>query len=99
MKKKALIILGVLIILTPLGLLTSYDAWGEWDNEYYKQMLGFLPKGFVEANGIKPLIPDYSIPGVNEVVGYYISAIVGAVILFGIYFILAKIIKKNSETN
>ncbi|EDM24048.1 hypothetical protein [Caminibacter mediatlanticus] len=44
MKKKALIILGVLIILTPLGLLTSYDAWGEWDNEYYKQMLGFYQK-------------------------------------------------------
>jgi len=97
MKRKALIILGVLLALVPLGLLTDNPAWGEWDLEYYKEKLGFIPKGMESAHSIKPLIPDYEIPGLGSISGYYISAIVGVIIIFGIYFLLSKIIKVKNE--
>ena len=37
MKKRIMIILGILFVLLPLGLISEYSAWGEWDNEtFYK---------------------------------------------------------------
>jgi len=96
MKKKALIILGVLLALVPLGLFTDNPAWGEWDLNYYKEKLGFIPKGMQNADTLKPIIPDYEIPGLGSVSGYYLSAIVGVILVFVIYFILLKIIKKKN---
>ncbi len=93
MKKRALIILLFFLALVPLGLLTDAPAWGEWDNEYYEKVLGFLPEGFKNASGLNPILPDYSLPHTSPVIGYYVSAIVGVVLVFAIYFILAKIIK------
>ena len=94
--KIALIILGIMILSVPLGLLTDAPAWGEWDNEYYKKVLGFVPEGMEKFNSfIKPILPDYSIPGHNEVIGYYASAIIGAIIIFLVWFIIGKIIAKK----
>ncbi len=95
MKRKVFIILGLLIALVPLGLLTDYSAWGEWENEYYKKVLGFIPQGIENAKGIKPIIPDYSIAGLNETVSYYISAIIGLFLLFAIYYIFTKLVSKK----
>ncbi|NPA88068.1 MAG: cobalamin biosynthesis protein [Epsilonproteobacteria bacterium] len=93
MKKKLLIVLGVLLALVPLGVLTDNPAWGEWDLDYYKEKLGFIPQGMAHASSIKPLIPDYEVPGLGTISGYYISAIVGVILVFAIYFILAKVLK------
>ena len=96
--KIALGILALLVILVPLGLLSDAPAWGEWDNEYYKKILGFVPEGMEKFNSfIKPILPDYSIPGKNDVLGYYVSAIAGVVIIFGVWFILGKILKRKSN--
>jgi len=97
MKKKVMIILGILIALVPLGLLTENPAWGEWDLEYYKEKLGFIPKGMESASAIKPIIPDYEIPGLGSVSGYYLSAIVGVLLVFLVYFILAKLLKNDNS--
>jgi len=96
MKKKVLIVLGVLMALVPLGLLTDNPAWGEWDLEYYKEKLGFIPKGMKSASSIHPIIPDYEVFGLGSVSGYYISAIVGVVLIFIFYFILAKILRAKN---
>jgi cobalt/nickel transport protein len=96
MKKKVLIVLGVLMTLVPLGLLTDNPAWGEWDLEYYKEKLGFIPKGIQNATSLHPIIPDYEISGLGSVSGYYISAIVGVVLIFIFYFILAKILRAKN---
>ncbi len=94
--KIALIILGIMILSVPLGLLTDAPAWGEWDNDYYKKVLGFIPKGMESFNSfIKPILPDYSVPGKSDVFGYYASAIVGAVLIFLVWFIIGKIIAKK----
>jgi len=97
MKKKVMIILGILIALVPFGLLTENPAWGEWDLEYYKEKLGFIPKGMESASTIKPIIPDYEIPGLGSVSGYYLSAIVGVLLVFLVYFILAKLLKNDNS--
>ncbi len=97
MKKKALIILGVLLALVPLGLLSENPAWGEWNLNYYKEKLGFIPKGMEQAAGLKPIIPDYEIPGLGSISGYYVSAIVGIVLIFAILFIIGKILKRKSN--
>ena len=96
MKKKVLIVLGVLMALVPLGLLTDNPAWGEWDLEYYKEKLGFIPKSMESATSVHPIIPDYEVPGLGSVSGYYISAIVGIILIFALYFILAKILRAKN---
>ncbi len=97
MKRKAYYILCVLILFSPLGLISDADAWGEWGNEYYQKILGFIPEGIKNAKGINALMPDYSLGGTNDIVGYYLSAIVGIALLFGVYFILSKILKNEKS--
>jgi cobalt/nickel transport protein len=98
MKKKLFIMLGVLIALVPLGLLTDAPAWGEWDSSYFKEVLGFMPQGIEKVENtihLKYLLPDYSLPGTNDVVGYYISAIVGAVLIFALYYLIYVMVKRK----
>lgn len=89
MKKIFYPILIVLIFL-PLGLISENPAWAEWENEYYQEILGFIPKGIENAFHVKALIPDYTITGVNEVVAYYLSGIVGIALIFGFFYFLGK---------
>ncbi|WP_457559913.1 PDGLE domain-containing protein [Caminibacter sp.] len=98
MKLNKKVIFGVLfflLALVPLGLLDGADAWGEWDPSYFKETLGFIPAGIEKVadkfSFVKPLLPDYSLPHSNPVLGYYISAIVGVGLIFLIMFILAKL--------
>ena len=98
--KIALSILGVMILAVPLGLLATGDAWGEWDFTYYKEKLGFIPKGMQSFPNLQhPLLPDYSVPGLGDVMGYYISAVIGAILIFIIWFIIGKIIAKKHSNN
>jgi len=69
---------------------------------YYLKKLGFIPKGMQHIQSLHlqhPLLPDYSLPGANDVLGYYISAIVGAALVFIIWFIIGKIIAKKHSAN
>ena len=98
--KFALIILAIMLLAVPIGLLTDAPAFGEWDNSYYKKVLGFIPKGMEHFPNLqKPILPDYSISGANSVVGYYASALVGVALIFLVWFIIGKIIAKKSEHN
>ena len=95
-RKKTLIILGVMVLLVPLGLISEYPAWGEWDLSYFEKKLGFIPKGMLDANLIKPIIPDYEVPGFGSISSYYISAIIGIGLIFLIYFVLVKFLSKKN---
>jgi hypothetical protein len=92
-KKNLYIILGVLFVLLPLGLLSEYDAWGEWDNEVYKKLIGFIPEGIKNAHSFS-IIPDY---GEGSVIMYYISAIIGAGAIYALLYFIVKL--KKNETN
>jgi cobalt/nickel transport system permease protein len=68
-------VLGALIILSPLGLLASGTAWGEWGGEELQKMLGFIPAGMQRLAGTWTHAPfgDYSLPGLG---GFWTSALI-----------------------
>ncbi len=74
----------VVLLLTPLGLIATGSAWGEWDEETLKGLIGYVPAGIMRFGEglLKPVLPDYALPGREgrgwEVVAYVLSAFVGA---------------------
>lgn len=76
----------LLLLLTPLGLIATGSAWGEWDEETLRNLVGYVPVGILRfGEGVlKPFLPDYTLPGREgrgwEVVGYVLSAVIGATI-------------------
>ena len=97
MKKRVYIILIILISLIPLGLLTNAPAWGEWSKEYYQKTLGFIPKGIENTKELNVPIKDYSISSLGDIGSYYLSAIIGVVIIYIFFYILTKVFNaKNS---
>jgi len=91
MKKIYLFVLAV-IALVPLGLISENPAWGEWENEYYEKALGFIPKAMQNSIFEAP-IPDYATSSLGDVGSYYFSAFLGVLIIFGVFFILKKVVK------
>ncbi|WP_456381263.1 PDGLE domain-containing protein [Hydrogenimonas sp.] len=87
--KKMFFFLAALTALVPLGLLSENPAWGEWENAYYEKVIGFIPAGISEGFAWKAPIPDYAVPGMGEVSGYYLSALVGIGMIFA-FFLLAR---------
>ena len=88
-------LLVALIVLSPLGLLASGTAWGEWGADEISevvhggQALGFTPTGMQGGFSFESPIPDYAMAGVPEVVGYIISAIAGVAILVILFKLLS----------
>jgi len=99
LKKRIFLLLGVLLALVPIGLLTDSPAWGEWDLDYYKKVLGFVPEKIEKGALVNSPLPDYTLPGINPVVGYYISGIVGVLLLFGIYYLIYRVVKKKDDSS
>ena len=92
------IIIGILVLATPLGLLANGTAWGEWGTEEIKSFIGFVPKGMEEGFKFNSLIPDYSLGNLKEYLGYIISALLGVIIILIIFKILSKInLNKNTK--
>ena len=89
--KELFILLLFFFLLIPIGLLTEYSAWGEWDISYYKKTLGFIPKGIIESFKIPAILPDYSLDNLNPVLSYYLSAILGVSIIFLAFWSLKNI--------
>ena len=105
MKIKLKPIYGLLIgmvCLSPLGLLATGTAWGEWDLESISSVitkgksLGFTPKGMENGFSFKTLILDYSVYGISEIMGYVLSAIAGVAIMIIVFKIIGSF-KKGEE--
>ncbi|GBD90819.1 cobalt transport protein CbiM [bacterium BMS3Abin04] len=98
--KKILFFVVFVIIITPLGILTNSPAWGEWENSFFTKVLGFIPEGIQKTSDlIVPLFPDYSVSGNSKIVNQYLSALIGAVIIFMIFYLvrLTLITKKSDD--
>lgn len=84
------LLMAALVILTPLGLLAEGTAWGEWDtDEIAATGAGFTPSGMLSGFSYSSLIPDYSLAGMPEWLGYILSAVIGAAILIIIFKLLS----------
>lgn len=74
------------LALTPVGLLASGSAWGEWEKEELAKLVGYVPKGVSEFRPlIHPILPDYGFQGASstalQVSGYLFSALIGTTVL------------------
>ena len=84
------LLMAALVILTPLGLLAEGTAWGEWDtDEIAATGAGFTPSGMLSGFSYSSLIPDYSLAGMPEWLGYILSAVIGAAILIIVFKLLS----------
>lgn len=75
--------LAVLVLLSPLGLLASGTAWGEWGVEELEGMgLGFVPEGLAQWEGFwgAPL-PDYSVGDWEPALAYILSGAAGVLLI------------------
>ena len=80
------ILLAALILLTPAGLLAEGTAWGEWGtDEIASSGAGFTPDGMLSGFDYRALIPDYSVTGMPEWLGYILSGTIGAAVLIIIF--------------
>src|SRR5208283_1960302 len=109
--KKLWIGIGVLIILTPLGLiLPDYfkagDAWGEWEADTIQKLVGYVPQGIEKLSVLwknNTLLPDYSFKGWEDKAmpyqcfAYVIAAIVGIAVISGLVFLLGKFLSRDND--
>jgi len=106
-QKKLLIGLGILAVLSPLGLLLPEKlhagaAWGEWGAEEVKNLVGYVPQGLEKLSTTwSALIPDYAFIGweskgmAHLSLAYILSAVIGIALCIGLGLILGKMLKKK----
>jgi hypothetical protein len=100
--RNLLIALGVMALLTPVGLylpriLQAGGAWGEWGINEVRKMVGYAPAGMEKtADAWKAPIPDYAPPGGGDASSpaqglyYLISAFLGIIACGGAAYLLAR---------
>jgi hypothetical protein len=94
-------VLGMMLILTPLGLLAEGTAWGEWGREDLAAMLGFVPQGIEQGNAWwQAYIPNYGVKllgegSVAQSVGYVISAFFGSMLVYIATLCYTKLVTRN----
>ena len=101
-----------MVVFTPLGLLASGTAWGEWGVEEMSSLvsngkvLGYTPVGGEKGFSLASLFPDYSMAGMPEWIGYILSAVVGVALIIIFFKLLSGgkskeelIFQKDSQSN
>ncbi len=94
-----------LICFTPLGLLATGTAWGEWGADEIKEVisggsaLGFVPHGMKEGFNFSAVMPDYAVSGLPEAAGYLLSAVAGVAIMIIFFKILGNMKKEKAGNN
>lgn len=88
--KKLIIGLAILILLSPLGLITENPAWGEWSEAEMTTMLGFMPQGIKDGSWFDAPFGDYSFAPLGDIGGYIFSATLGSIIVISIFYALKK---------
>jgi len=101
--------LGVLIVLSPLGLILPEHfkagaAWGEWGSEEIKNLVGYIPQGIDKLSRLwNAPIPGYALKGWEEKglthlsFAYILSAILGIAIIVIVIFVIGKVLVKRRE--
>jgi cobalt/nickel transport system permease protein len=92
--------LAVAALATPLGLLASGTAWGEWGIDELQNMgLGFIPRGLENLAGWWPApLPDYGFPRMGAVIGYILSAVVGIAVVAFLLWMLGRWLSRKDTS-
>lgn len=96
--------LVVLALLSPLGLLASGTAWGEWRSEDLKAQLGFLPSGFQKFGDLwqHAIFPNYSMSGFDQMfwqqaLGYLLSIFFALLVIGGVTMIIRHFWRRSDK--
>lgn len=89
-------LLVALAVATPLGLIATGDAWGEWSAGDLATRVGYLPGGM---GGWRwdALLPDYSLGGFPGWVGYVLSAVIGVALLVVVFRLVAGLARPGVD--
>jgi len=99
--------LGILIILSPLGLFLpehfkAGSAWGEWGIDEIGKLAGYVPKGLEKLASLwNAPIPDYAFRGWEDKglghlsLAYIVSAGLGIIIVAIVTIFIARILIKK----
>ena len=108
--RKMWIGIGILALLSPLGLLIpkwfgAGGAWGEWGTDEIRTITGYIPAGMKRlADRWKAPLPDYALPGrssdlLGESLGYVLAGIIGIAFTAGAMYILTKLLTRKNGTD
>jgi len=91
--------LGVVALATPIGLLASGTAWGEWGVDELKDLgLGFIPSGMQRFADWWPApLPDYSLARMGAVIGYILSAFVGIALTALLLYLFGRMLTRKGK--
>lgn len=104
-KKAFYWIIGIALVLCPIGLIASAPAWGEWDGSDILQQLKHyhlpihMPKGMAHGSGYHALFDGYAIPGLNGTITQAIGYILCAVTAIIVFMLVTKIISYFISSN
>ncbi|MBP7216863.1 MAG: PDGLE domain-containing protein [Candidatus Omnitrophica bacterium] len=99
--------IGILIILSPLGLLLpdyfkAGDAWGEWGVDAISGLVGYVPQGLQRIAQLwRAPFPDYAFSGWEEQglghlsLAYIFSAVVGIIVTVVVILGFGKLLSKK----
>jgi len=101
--------LGILIVLSPLGLLLpehfkAGTAWGEWGTGEIQKFVGYIPQGLGKLSSLwSAPIPDYAFKGWEEKglshlsFAYIISAVIGIAVTVALVLLIGKVLSRKGE--
>jgi cobalt/nickel transport protein len=107
--KKLWIGLGILVVLSPLGLILpnhfkAGSAWGEWGSDEMKDLVGYIPQGLEKLSSLwNAPLADYAFKGWEEKglsdlsMAYIVSAVVGIAITVIAIFFIGKLLARKGN--
>jgi cobalt/nickel transport protein len=109
MIKKLWIGLGVLIVISPIGLILpekfkSGSAWGEWGKNEMKELAGYIPQGLEKLASLwKAPMQDYAFKGwegkdlSHLSLAYIASAVAGIAVIIAVVLFIGKLLTKKGD--
>ena len=95
-------LLVALICLTPLGLLATGTAWGEWKADEISNLsiggnpLGYVPEGMKNGINFKTIMAGYFHQGFPEALVYILCAVAGTAIMIILFKVISSIKKDKA---
>ena len=92
------ILLGALVVCTPLGLIAQGTAWGEWGADVIALTgAGFTPEGMTNGIDYRAMLPDYSVQGMPEWFGYVFSAFTGTAVIIILFKLASHVLSGKKK--
>lgn len=96
-----LVVIVLLALLSPLGLLATGSAWGQWGSDELAQQVGYVPRGLRELESLwSAPLSGYALPWMSEsasfaeqALAYILSAVVGIALIFAATFALRILLR------